>query len=84
MLDREQVLEQYFPEVRAWLLQIAAVMDRFDRAAGQVPQDDQRLERLRQSLDVLADPQASADRAQRIQEIFSDAPEWEPSMTKRS
>ena len=73
MLKPEQVLDSYFPEVRAWLIQIAAVMDRYDRAAeqGRPAVDDARLRRFAASLEVLANS-TTADRAQRIQRIFAD------------
>lgn len=76
MLTGEQVLNRYFPEVRARLIEIAAAMDRFDRAAKADPDkansQDERLRLLRESLQVLAAPNDVADRAERIQMIFSD------------
>ena len=75
MLKAQQVLENYFPEVRAWLIQVAAVMDRLDRAAahdGDVPRDDARLQAYQQALQVLMEQTDRADRAARIQRIFSD------------
>jgi len=73
MLTSEQTLERYFPEVRAWLIQIAATMDRLDRAAGDdaLPEDE-RLVQFYKSLEVLADKDHDADRAEKIQMIFSD------------
>lgn len=70
MLSRQQVLDRYFPEVRAWLIQIAAVLDRADRAQSHAD-PDVRLELFEQSLDVLAD-KGAPDRAERILRIFSD------------
>ncbi len=72
MLKPEQILDLYFPEVRAWLIQAAAVMDRLDRAEGPSMEADPRLDLYRRSLDVLAAPGRSTDRAKRVQEIFSD------------
>lgn len=74
MLSSQQVLDRYFPEVRAWLIQTAAVMDRLDRAAGSphaVPEDE-RLIQFYKSLEVLASNDHEADRAKKIQMIFSD------------
>ncbi|QNN21295.1 hypothetical protein HED60_03090 [Planctomycetales bacterium ZRK34] len=73
MLNRQQVLDRYFPEVRAWLIQIAAVMDRADRAEGATPASggDQREALYAESLKVLADTNAP-DRAERILRLFSD------------
>lgn len=75
MLNAPQVLDRYFPQTRAELLEIAAAMDRYDRAARQdpdTPEGDERLERFYRALDVLADRHADGDRAERIQMIFSD------------
>ena len=62
LLDRE------FLSVRAKLLDIAAVLDRIDRAEGTVA-DDTRPDQVRQSLQVLAAERP--DRAEQIQLIFS-------------
>ena len=76
MLKPNQVIDSYFPEVRAWLIQIAAVMDRLDRAAesgdGKLSADDPRLKQFQQSLDVLRNTRGKANRAEQIQMIFSD------------
>jgi len=51
-------------------------MDRFDRAADDPSAPtagDERLRQLAESLAVLAGPGGNADRAERIQKIFSDA-----------
>ena len=75
MLNADETLDRYFPEVRAWLIQIAAVLDRCDRATttDARPLDrDARLQQLRESLKVLSESAAEADRAERIQLIFSD------------
>ena len=78
MLDGNEVLDRYYPEVRAWMIQIAAVMDRYERAVdkeGGDAGDDERWEMLQDSVDVLREGVAAgsgADRAARIQMIFSD------------
>ncbi len=76
MLTSQQVLDDYFPEVRAWLIQMAAVMDRYERAAAgdanaPTAADDQRLAQFQKALEVLAST-GSTDRAEKIQVIFSD------------
>ena len=74
MLEPTQVLNRYYPEVRAWLIQIAAVMDRFDRACAAADNGsaaDPRLELYQQALKVLQS-RGRPDRAERIQMIFSD------------
>jgi hypothetical protein len=64
-------------------------MDRYERtsedggAGGEASGEDDRLRRYREALQVLAETEGRADRAERIQRIFSDEPEWEPSMTRR-
>ena len=63
-----EVLDREFLSVRARLLDVAAVLDRIDRAEGAVT-DDARLDQIRQSLQVLAAERS--DRAQQIQLIFS-------------
>jgi hypothetical protein len=62
------VLNREFLEVRARLLQIAAALDRIDRASGSVA-DDPRYQNIHRVLDILrsSDPQ----RAEQLQMIFS-------------
>jgi hypothetical protein len=63
-----EVLEREFAEIRAGLLQLAAQLDRLDRAKGNIA-DDPRCCAMRQSIDVLA--ASSPGRAEQIQLIFS-------------
>lgn len=63
-----EVLEREFLELRANLLQVAAQLDRLDRAAGNVA-EDQRLRGVSQALAVLAG--AGPQRAEQVQMIFS-------------
>ena len=75
--DALQVLDRDFLEVRAKILEIAAGLDRIDRAParpGEHP--DPRLGRIRQAIDALREP--GPDRAETIQLIFSldYDPEW--------
>ena len=67
-LDAPEVLNREFLEVRARILQIAASLDRLDRASGETD-DDPRLEKLQRALAILAE--AGPDRAEKIQLIFS-------------
>ena len=67
-LDAPEVLNREFLEVRARILQIAASLDRLDRASGETD-DDPRVEKLQRALVVLAE--AGPDRAEKIQLIFS-------------
>ena len=67
-LDAPEVLNREFLEIRARLLQIAASLDRMDRAKGSVV-GDPRLQKIRESLAILA--ASEADRAEKIQLLFS-------------
>ncbi|HEY2761715.1 MAG TPA: hypothetical protein VGI75_13255 [Pirellulales bacterium] len=62
MLDRE------FLELRAGLLQVAAQLDRIDRAAGSAA-DDLRMRRIHQAIETLS--KIGPNRAEQIQLIFS-------------
>ena len=68
--DALQILDRDFFELRAKILEIAAGLDRIDRAPvhhGEHP--DPRLGHIRQALEVLLKP--GPDRAETIQLIFS-------------
>jgi hypothetical protein len=67
-LDAPEVLNREFLEIRARLLQIAASLDRLDRAAGSA-RSDGRLEQIEQALAILQG--SAADRAEQIQLVFS-------------
>jgi len=63
-----EVLDREFLAVRAKLIDVAATLDRIDRADGSVD-DDPRPATIRQSLQILADD--APDRAEQIQLLFS-------------
>jgi hypothetical protein len=67
-LDAPEVLNREFLEVRAKILEIAAALDRIDRADGAVG-DDSRLARIYRGLDILRSDKP--ERAEQIQLIFS-------------
>ena len=71
-MNREQVIERYFLEHRAKLLDVAAFLDRVDRAPPTDPSgsDDFRVRALREAVALLHDGQP--DRARRVLEHFSD------------
>jgi len=74
-LTREQVIDRYFLEHRAKLIDIAALLDRIDRAAPAAPGPsaatvDYRIDALQRALDVLRD--GDGERARRVLELFSD------------
>lgn len=76
LMSPKKVLDEYGLEVRCKLLEIAAVLDRYDRACAadpnSAPEDDLRLRRFRESLKILNDPQATANRAEQIALVFSE------------
>ena len=68
-LTRQQVIQQYFLEHRARLLDVAAFLDRLDRSSDAGEPDFRELA-LRQALTVLADDQPH--RTARILHLLSD------------
>jgi hypothetical protein len=71
-LSAAEVLNREFLEIRARLLQVAAALDRLDRAAGAAGESvdtDPRLERIHRALAVLDADEPG--RAEQIQMIFS-------------
>ena len=77
LMPPRKVLDTYALDVRCKLIEIAAILDRYDRAAAADPQsaprDDDRLRRFREALSILNDPQATPDRAERVALVFSDS-----------
>ena len=68
----QEVIDRYFLEHRAKLIDIAAFLDRIDRTADARPaQSDHRVAALLRAIDVLCD--GRANRAGRILTIFSDS-----------
>jgi hypothetical protein len=82
--DATEVLDRDFLEARCKILELAATLDRIDRAParhGEHP--DSRLGQLRQALDALVEP--GPGRAETIQRIFSLEydPGWRKNMDVR-
>ena len=69
-MPREAVVDAYFIEHRAKLLDVAAFLDRVDRAGDGNSADDFRLKAFRKALTILGDDKA--ERARRVLELFSD------------
>lgn len=71
-----RALDMFFLEARSKLLDLAATLDRLDRGEGTATAADPRLERIRQALLTLLEPEPG--RAERVQQIFSLAydPDW--------
>lgn len=64
------VLERCFLETRCKIIEIAAALDRIDRAGdAEAVAEDRRLRQIREALEVLGD--GSSDRAARCQRVFS-------------
>jgi hypothetical protein len=70
-LTQRQLIEEYFIEHRTKLLDLAAFLDRLDRASQQDAADDFRLAALRRALQVLSSD-AEVSRLETIQMILSD------------
>ena len=69
-LSAAAVLNREFLELRAKVLELAASLDRLERAEGSVA-DDPRLAKLRRGIEILLSQQT--DRAERVQLLFSRA-----------
>ncbi len=67
-MNSKQILDREFLEIRAKILQIAASLDRIDRADGDVDEDE-KLELLRKGILILMSD--SPDRAEQVQLLFS-------------
>ena len=69
-LTQRELIAEYFMEHRVQVLELAAFLDRLDRAREIDAHDDFRLRSIRKALAVLVDGDGS--RVQRVQMIFSD------------
>lgn len=74
-MTRQQVIDTYFMEHRAKLIDVAAYLDRIDRGQGDDP-GDFRDHAFREAIGILTD--GETDRARRILELFSDDTEQMP------
>ncbi|HLJ11115.1 MAG TPA: hypothetical protein VKU82_07995 [Planctomycetaceae bacterium] len=71
-LAANAVLDRVYLEIRCKLLDVAACLDRVERAeGGDRVQSDPRLMQIKQGIGILSSGQL--DRAERIQMLFSDA-----------
>ena len=70
---RSRVIDLYFMEHRAKLLDVAAFLDRHDRAPDDLGHDDFRMEAFRRAAGILID--GRPQRASRVLELFSDPTE---------
>jgi len=75
MINRNAVLEMEYLNCRCMLLELAAALDRYDRAPcspGKETPADERLMLLRQVIRILAEPSDQPDRAKRMLQLMSD------------
>jgi hypothetical protein len=82
-LPAPKVLDAFFLEARAKILDLAAILDRIGRGEGAASvTTDPRLDKVNKALDVLLDP--SGGRAERVQQIFSldYDPDWDKPKPK--
>ena len=73
MLTPQEVIDTDYLEARCMLLEIAAMLDRYDAAVartGAPAADEAKLQLLRQTMASLADP-ASKERATHLLEAFA-------------
>ena len=69
-LTQRALIDEYFMEHRVQVLELAAFLDRLERARDLDAADDFRLRSVREALGALAD--GAGNRVQRVQMIFSD------------
>lgn len=74
-LTQRQLVDRYFMDHRVQVLDLAAFLDRLERARERDAADDFRLASLREAIRLLAD--GTGDRVRRVQMAFSD-PSTEP------
>ena len=75
MLSPKETLDTYYLEARRDLLEVAALLDRYDQAVireGQKSDDESKLQILREAMSLLAQPDhPNANRAEQLLEHFS-------------
>jgi hypothetical protein len=75
MMHKDVVLDRYYLDCRCMLLELAATLDRYDRAPaapGGTRAGDERLTLLQKVVRIVADPSTQPDRARRILQLLSD------------
>ena len=69
-MNSNQILDREFLEIRAKVLEVAAALDRIDRADGDVS-DDSRMKLIADAIQVISEKQSDPIRAEKIQLLFS-------------
>jgi len=70
MQTARQVMDHEFLDTRCMLIEIAAMLDRYDRAGGP-DTSDVRLDLIYQALALLADRSATANRSEQLLNLFT-------------
>ena len=70
LLSQQQLIDEYFMEIRAKILDVAAFLDRFDRSITPNATDDFRIVAMREALVALTSNELG--RVLAVQMIFSD------------
>jgi hypothetical protein len=82
-LTQQELVDRYFMDHRVQVLDLAAFLDRIERAREQDAEDDFRMRSLREAMAVLSD--GEGDRVLRIQMILSDpSTQLLPSLDQKS
>ena len=69
-MDSNQILDREFLDIRAKILEVAAALDRIDRAEGNVASDS-RMHLLSEAIAIIAAEQSDPIRAEKVQLLFS-------------
>lgn len=69
-MDSQSILDREFLEIRAKILEVAASLDRLNRAEGDVS-NDSRMEQIKAAIEIVSSQDNSANRAEQIQMLFS-------------
>ena len=69
-MNSQQILDREFLEIRAKILEIAAALDRIERADGNVSHDS-RMALIADAINVIGNDQSDPIRAEKIQLLFS-------------
>ena len=69
-MKSNEILDREFLEIRAKVLEVAASLDRIERADGDVS-GDARTKLLQDAIDIIASRQPDSARAEKIQLLFS-------------
>ena len=71
-MNSKQILDREFLEIRAKILEVAAALDRIERAEGEVA-DDPRMALIADAINGIASEHSAPIRAEKIQLLFSRA-----------